>query len=247
MKVKCLFLVALVLVLTSIGFAQSKTKADYIGGWFDEQADELNISPTKMVRIHAAVTQTDTFRDVTGAGKKKIYYLQIVKTSVKISLPKFLSFSINKNSGSILFGDKEKQVDELTITHYKTLADMKAGKNPQHDELWNRISKTNSDASVNTKIIPNVIVKNLYAAQKAGSGPFFQYKNRIFVDKYFTKDFADMIWKDAMKAKGEVGAIDFDPLYGSQDPQIKEFMIMETGWAATANSAATTKQSCKSL
>jgi len=72
--------------------------------------------------------------------------------------------------------------------------------------------------------------KNLYAAQKADKGPFFQYKNRPLVDKYFTKDLADLIWKDAVTAKGEVGALEFDPLYGSQDPQIKEFVIMDTGW-----------------
>ncbi|MFZ4599057.1 MAG: hypothetical protein ACOYNN_10460 [Terrimicrobiaceae bacterium] len=77
---------------------------------------------------------------------------------------------------------------------------------------------------------PNVIVKNLYAAQKAGKGPFFQTKNRAVVDQYFTKEFANLIWNDAVKADGEVGAIDFDPLYGSQDPEITNFEIMETGW-----------------
>jgi hypothetical protein len=79
-------------------------------------------------------------------------------------------------------------------------------------------------------VAPNVIVKNLYAAQKAGKGPFFQTKNRALVDKYFTKDLANLIWKDAVTAKGEVGLLEFDPLYGSQDPQIKEFVIMDTGW-----------------
>jgi hypothetical protein len=77
---------------------------------------------------------------------------------------------------------------------------------------------------------PKVIVKNLYAAQAAGAGPFFQTKGRNILDKYFTKALADMIWKDAVSAKGEVGAIDFDPLYGSQDPQITDFTIMDTGW-----------------
>lgn len=79
-------------------------------------------------------------------------------------------------------------------------------------------------------IAPNVIVKNLYKSQKAGTGPFFQTKKRAVVDKYFTKSFADLIWNDAVKADGEVGAIDFDPLYGSQDPQITKFVIMKTGW-----------------
>ena len=84
-------------------------------------------------------------------------------------------------------------------------------------------SKTKSAA-------PDAIVKKLYAAQKSGSGPFFQTKNRAVVDRYFTKKFADLIWKDALAARGEVGAIDFDPLYGSQDPRITDFTIMETGW-----------------
>jgi hypothetical protein len=80
------------------------------------------------------------------------------------------------------------------------------------------------------EVEPNVIVKNLYSAQAAGSGPFFQTKDRAALDKYFTRALADLIWKDAVSAGGEVGAIDFDPLYGSQDPQITDFTIMDTGW-----------------
>lgn len=80
------------------------------------------------------------------------------------------------------------------------------------------------------EITPNDIVKGLYAAHKSGASPFFQTKNRARVDKYFRKDLADLIWKDAVSAKGEAGAIDFDPLYGSQDPQITNFIIMDTGW-----------------
>ncbi|HEX8775255.1 MAG TPA: hypothetical protein VF735_16915 [Pyrinomonadaceae bacterium] len=72
---------------------------------------------------------------------------------------------------------------------------------------------------------PDAIVKDLYAAQKASSGPFFQTKSRALVDKYFTKDFADLIWKDAVDAKGEVGAIGFDPLYNAQDTEITAFKI----------------------
>ena len=74
-------------------------------------------------------------------------------------------------------------------------------------------------------IAPDAGVKNLYAAQKSRSGPFFQTKKRALVDQYFVKDLADMIWKDAVDAKGEVGAIDFDPLYNSQDPQITNLII----------------------
>ena len=92
------------------------------------------------------------------------------------------------------------------------------------------LSSTGLAQSKRKAITPDVIIKNLYAAQKAGSGPFFQTKNRAAVDKYFAKSLADLIWKDAVTARGEVGAIDFDPLYGSQDPQITDFVIMKTGW-----------------
>ena len=43
--------------------------------------------------------------------------------------------------------------------------------------------------------------------------------------KYFEKSLADMIWKDAAASKGEVGAIDGDPLYDAQDMQIRKFVI----------------------
>ncbi len=77
---------------------------------------------------------------------------------------------------------------------------------------------------------PDAIVKRLYAEQKAGTGPFFQMKNRATVDKYFRKDLANLIWRDAVDAMGAVGAIGFDPLYGGQDQQITNFVIMKTGW-----------------
>jgi Protein of unknown function (DUF3828) len=96
--------------------------------------------------------------------------------------------------------------------------------------LFVALSSMGFAQSKTKEVEPNVIVKNLYSAQAAGSGPFFQTKDRAVVDKYFTKELADLIWKDAVTANGEVGAIDFDPLYGSQDPQVSHFTIMETGW-----------------
>lgn len=79
-------------------------------------------------------------------------------------------------------------------------------------------------ASTNT-LSPNALIKNLYSSQEAGSGPFFQFKNRALVDRYFTNELGDLIWKDAVAAKGEVRALDLDPLYYSQDPQITDFVI----------------------
>jgi hypothetical protein len=71
---------------------------------------------------------------------------------------------------------------------------------------------------------PDAVVKNLYNAPGT-QNPFFQTKSRALVDKYFTKDFADMIWKDAIESNGEVGALGFDPLYNAQDTQITLFKV----------------------
>src|SRR5436190_22536078 len=71
-------------------------------------------------------------------------------------------------------------------------------------------------------VAARAIVSNLYAAK---TSPFSQTKNRALVDKYFTKELADMIWKDAITSKGEVGAIDGDPLYNAQDMKIRNLVI----------------------
>lgn len=74
-------------------------------------------------------------------------------------------------------------------------------------------------------VAPEVLVADLYKNQKGETGPFFQTDSRAAVDKYFTKDFADLIWKDAVSSKGEVGAIDSDPLFNAQDTKITFFKI----------------------
>jgi hypothetical protein len=73
---------------------------------------------------------------------------------------------------------------------------------------------------------PETVVKNLYAAHNGKKGPFFQNKSRALVDKYFTGPLADAIWKEAIDSKpGEVGNLDFDPLYAAQDIHITKFVI----------------------
>jgi hypothetical protein len=81
---------------------------------------------------------------------------------------------------------------------------------------------------------PDALVEKLYKVNETDDSPFFQAKNRAIVDRFFMKDLADLIWKDAVTAKGDLGALDYNPLYGSQDPQITEFKIVPTGLAADA-------------
>ena len=83
-------------------------------------------------------------------------------------------------------------------------------------------------AQTRTRITPDTVVRNLYAARKRpATDPFFQTKSRARLSKYFTKDLGDLIWKDAVasaKSK-EVGALEGDPLYNAQDMKITAFRI----------------------
>ncbi len=47
------------------------------------------------------------------------------------------------------------------------------------------------------------------------------------LDKYFAREIAGLLWRDARSSKGEVGAIDGDPLFNAQDMEIKNFVVHE--------------------
>jgi hypothetical protein len=74
-------------------------------------------------------------------------------------------------------------------------------------------------------VTPEALVAQIYKAHDAEKSPFFQDQNRALVDRYFAKELADFLWKDAKESKGEVGVIDFDPLYNAQDTEIKNFVV----------------------
>lgn len=60
------------------------------------------------------------------------------------------------------------------------------------------------------------------------------------MDRYFTKELGDLIWKDAKGSGDEVGALDGDPLFNAQDMEIKKFVVHKTGYATS--SAPTAKE-----
>jgi len=72
---------------------------------------------------------------------------------------------------------------------------------------------------------PDALIADLYKAHNAKRSPFFQTRSRALLYKYFEKGLADLIWKDAITSRGEVGVIDGDPLYDAQDMEIKAFAI----------------------
>lgn len=75
------------------------------------------------------------------------------------------------------------------------------------------------------KTSPDALVAELYRQSARNRSPFFQTRSRALVDKYFERQLGDLIWKDAIRSKGEVGTIDGDPLYNAQDMEIKNFVI----------------------
>ena len=81
------------------------------------------------------------------------------------------------------------------------------------------------------RISPDTLVAALYKQHAREQSPFFQTTNRGLVDKYFERDLADLIWKDAIDANGEVGAIEADPLYNAQDTDIKKFAVHRPSYA----------------
>jgi len=93
--------------------------------------------------------------------------------------------------------------------------------------------QTASTVSANAALAPDVIVKNLYAAQKTGANPFFQTKNRPLVDKYFTKELGDLIWKTSGQPEGW----NFDPLYNAQDTKITAFAVGKPAYDAQSGIA----------
>ncbi|HEX5703156.1 MAG TPA: hypothetical protein VFX97_08155 [Pyrinomonadaceae bacterium] len=85
-----------------------------------------------------------------------------------------------------------------------------------------------SIAVAQRSLAPEVVVRNLYAAQKSRkTDPFFQTKSRARLDKFFAKELADLIWNDAVSSArtNEVGQLGGDPLYNAQDMKITGFRI----------------------
>src|SRR3954466_9432604 len=82
-----------------------------------------------------------------------------------------------------------------------------------------------SQTSSVKRLAPDALIADLYKEHNAKRSPFFQTRSRARVDKYFERDLGNLIWKDAVTSKNEVGAIDGDPLYDAQDMEIKNFAI----------------------
>ena len=70
------------------------------------------------------------------------------------------------------------------------------------------------------------VIRELYRVHNHGKGGVFEAKGKKYIFKFFDQELADLIWKDITETpEGEVGKLDFDPLYNAQDTGITNFLI----------------------
>jgi hypothetical protein len=80
-----------------------------------------------------------------------------------------------------------------------------------------RVPSTNSPAR---------LIRDLYRVHNNGHGGVFEAKGKKYIYKFFDQKLADLIWKDITETpEGEVGNLDFDPLYNAQDTGITNFQL----------------------
>lgn len=73
---------------------------------------------------------------------------------------------------------------------------------------------------------PEAVVEELYRVHRNGSGRVFERAGQRQQQKFFDQKLAALIWKNLSETpEGEVGNIDFDPLFNAQDMQIKNFRV----------------------
>ena len=76
---------------------------------------------------------------------------------------------------------------------------------------------------------PEALLKDLYRVHaedfKRNTDRIINGKSRTYLDKYFDKNLADLIWKDLTAERDGVGVIDFDLFYAAQDMDIKNLVV----------------------
>lgn len=73
---------------------------------------------------------------------------------------------------------------------------------------------------------PDAVVRDLYRVHRNGYGHVFEKEGRKYQQRFFDKQLADLIWKDLTQTpEGDVGNLDFDPLFNAQDTKITNFRV----------------------
>jgi hypothetical protein len=82
-----------------------------------------------------------------------------------------------------------------------------------------------AETSLPAATSPQKVVTALYTAHKGKADPFLYPASRKLLGAYFDKGLLSLFLKDQSESQGEVGKLDFDPLYDAQDFEIKDFSV----------------------
>jgi hypothetical protein len=72
---------------------------------------------------------------------------------------------------------------------------------------------------------PRDLVSKLYSLHDEGKGPLENPAKKQALEEFFDSNLTRLYLRDQKEADGEVGRLDFDPLYDAQDVEIKELKI----------------------
>jgi len=73
---------------------------------------------------------------------------------------------------------------------------------------------------------PTQVVTDLYSAHSGKADPSQSPASKKLLRAYFEKGLLSLFSKDQSESQGEVGKLDFDPLYAAQDFEIKDFSVV---------------------
>lgn len=73
---------------------------------------------------------------------------------------------------------------------------------------------------------PASVIRDLYKVHNDWKGGIFETRGKKHIYRFFDQKLADLIWKNIRQTpEGELGNLDFDPLYNAQDTGITNFQI----------------------
>jgi hypothetical protein len=75
------------------------------------------------------------------------------------------------------------------------------------------------------KASPEKIVSELYRAHNGKADPLQYPASKKLLGAYFEQGLLTLFLKDESESEGEVGKLEFDPLYAAQDIEIKNFSV----------------------
>jgi Protein of unknown function (DUF3828) len=82
-----------------------------------------------------------------------------------------------------------------------------------------------ADTTLPAATSPTKIVADLYRTHNGKTDPLQYPASKKLLGAYFEKGLLSLFLKDQSESQGEVGKLDFDPLYAAQDFEIKDFSV----------------------